>query len=310
MTGWIITKGIPMLVVSSAKMGAAFIEGLKDGIQGQMNSIGSWIKSHIVDPIISAVKNFFGIHSPSRVFEGIGGNLIRGLAKGLIGGNPRALIGKVFGGMPQALGALFSKGLIGLQGLGRRALDALGFGVPGGISADFLGSIKGFGGAGVSGILAIARALGNGFNAHTDPQGGSAFDIFASGAANARLGEALRLAHNLLGLRYVITNMMIASARSAWNWRPYTPIASTGDFRHENHTHVSYDSGGWLPPGHTMTYNGTRHNELILTKAQQDKLFGRAGGDRNFYIQAREIPVERAIIEAQQRADLLERIGA
>jgi tape measure domain-containing protein len=33
---------------------------------------------------------------------------------------------------------------------------------------------------------------------------------------------------------------------------------------HYNHAHVDFDSGGLLPPGLTMAYNGTRHNERVL----------------------------------------------
>jgi hypothetical protein len=78
---------------------------------------------------------------------------------------------------------------------------------------------------------------------HTDPQGGPAFDIGSSGALNTRIAEAMRVNHTKLGIRYVISQMRIASARSNWNWRPYHPITSSGDFRHVGHVHVSYTRG-------------------------------------------------------------------
>jgi tape measure domain-containing protein len=100
------------------------------------------------------------------------------------------------------------------------------------------------GGRGAAGIRAIARALGASYIAHhIDPQGGNAYDLGSSGARNTRIGNALVSAHGRLGLRYVIRQMQIASARSGWNWRRYSPITGAGDFRHVNHVHVSYANG-------------------------------------------------------------------
>lgn len=101
------------------------ISGLKNGVLGAMKGIGSWVKGQIVDPMVNAVKNFFGIHSPSRVFEGIGGHLIGGLMKGMGSGRGTAIAKKVFGDMPSALRAVVGKGLVGLQNLPKKALDIL-----------------------------------------------------------------------------------------------------------------------------------------------------------------------------------------
>ena len=60
---------------------AGFFKGISDALKG----VGSWIKSNIVDPVVNAVKNFFGIHSPSTVFADIGDNLIAGLFNGISG---------------------------------------------------------------------------------------------------------------------------------------------------------------------------------------------------------------------------------
>jgi hypothetical protein len=133
-------------------------------------------------------------------------------------------------------------------------------------SASFSGKLPG--GRGAAGIRAIARALGATYiAAHRDPQGGPAFDLGSSGAKNRRIGNALVSAHGRLGLRYVIRQMQIASARSSWNWRRYSPITSAGDFRHVNHVHVSYDRGGMLRPG-GMAVNTGRHPERMLSAAQ------------------------------------------
>ena len=105
--------------------GGHIIGGLKDGIVGAIRGIGSWLKGHVVDPIVSGVKHFFGIHSPSTVFAGIGGHLVSGLVQGMIGANPGAIVGKIFGSMPKALSAIVNKGLISITKLPKKALDAL-----------------------------------------------------------------------------------------------------------------------------------------------------------------------------------------
>lgn len=65
------------------EIGADIVAGLLLGIANALLTIGTWIKENLVDPIINAVKNFFGIHSPSTVFAEIGGFLIEGLLHGI-----------------------------------------------------------------------------------------------------------------------------------------------------------------------------------------------------------------------------------
>lgn len=122
--------------------GGHLITGLLGGIKAKMLGIGSWIKGNVVDPVINAVKSFFGIHSPSTVMHGIGFNLVAGLVRGIIHGDPQAAIGKIFGSMPKALGHLVTKGIVGIGNLGGKALKALG-----GLGGDILGFL-GFGGGG------------------------------------------------------------------------------------------------------------------------------------------------------------------
>lgn len=137
---------IPKLLASAPRWllgtGGLVIVGMLHGILAKMSGIGSWIKGNVVDPVISAVKAFFGIHSPSTVMHGIGFNLVAGLLRGMIHGNPVAAIGKIFGGMPSALGDMVKKGVIGIGGLPGKAIHALG-----GLGGDLLG-LLGFGGKG------------------------------------------------------------------------------------------------------------------------------------------------------------------
>jgi len=114
-------------VSGAVSAGSALIDGLKNGMVNAIRSIGSWIKGNIVDPIIGAVKRFFGIKSPSTVMAEIGTNLTRGLFKGMVPGISGIgnLVTSVFGGFPQALGGLLAHGLVGIAGLPGKALNAI-----------------------------------------------------------------------------------------------------------------------------------------------------------------------------------------
>src|SRR5690242_7118335 len=105
--------------------GSNLISGLKNGIVDGMKGMGSWLKSNLVDPIVSAVKSWFGIHSPSKVFQSIGGHLVSGLVKGLATSNGLDIARTVFGDLPSALAAIVGKGLVHIEQLPRKALNAL-----------------------------------------------------------------------------------------------------------------------------------------------------------------------------------------
>lgn len=66
-------------------IGKSIVSGLWDGI----SAMGQWIKDKIknfVDGIVDAAKDLLGIHSPSRVFAGIGENVAAGLGDGISDG--------------------------------------------------------------------------------------------------------------------------------------------------------------------------------------------------------------------------------
>ncbi|MFI1767526.1 phage tail tape measure protein [Streptomyces sp. NPDC020800] len=65
--------------------GLNLAESLINGAWSKLKSIGSWMKAHLVNPVIHWVKSGFGIASPSKVFSGIGGNLVSGLKSGVLG---------------------------------------------------------------------------------------------------------------------------------------------------------------------------------------------------------------------------------
>ena len=70
-------EGLPDII----DVGKQIIEGLWEGIK----AMGSWIKEKVgsfFSGIVSGVKSKLGIHSPSRVFAGIGENMALGLGEG------------------------------------------------------------------------------------------------------------------------------------------------------------------------------------------------------------------------------------
>lgn len=73
------------LASAFSDVGLNSIAGFFKGISDALKNVGNWIKTNIVDPVVNAVKNFFGIHSPSTVFADIGDNLIAGLFNGISG---------------------------------------------------------------------------------------------------------------------------------------------------------------------------------------------------------------------------------
>ncbi|MFI0718926.1 phage tail tape measure protein [Streptomyces sp. NPDC021224] len=92
-TGWVIAKigeGIGYILKPFTRSatwllaaGGALVNGLLQGVGTSVLGVGQWLKAHLVDPIVGAVKSLFGIHSPSTIFAGIGGDLVRGLLSGI-----------------------------------------------------------------------------------------------------------------------------------------------------------------------------------------------------------------------------------
>ena len=76
-----IVKGLIRGIPAIFDVGENIVEGLWSGIK----NMGSWITGKVKDffgGIVSGVKNFLGIHSPSKVFAGIGGFMAEGLGEG------------------------------------------------------------------------------------------------------------------------------------------------------------------------------------------------------------------------------------
>jgi hypothetical protein len=66
-------------------IGQDIVEGLWNGIKGMMSWIQNKIENSFVGKIIGQVNNLFGRKSPSKVFAGIGKDLVKGLWVGVSG---------------------------------------------------------------------------------------------------------------------------------------------------------------------------------------------------------------------------------
>ncbi len=76
-----VKNSVKNLPSSMLNIGKNIISGLKSGISAGWSSFKSWFSSKI-GGLASAAKSKLGIHSPSTVFAGIGGNMALGLEKG------------------------------------------------------------------------------------------------------------------------------------------------------------------------------------------------------------------------------------
>lgn len=81
--------------------GAMLLEGLKNGILSKVQAVKDAI-SGAVTGVIEKARGLLGIHSPSRVFMGIGGYTMQGMANGISNAN----------GLPQAATATATQGVV------------------------------------------------------------------------------------------------------------------------------------------------------------------------------------------------------
>lgn len=76
-----IKNGISQLPSQMIQIGKNIVQGVWNGIQSMLSWFTSQVKSFFTG-IVNGVKNALGIHSPSKVFAGIGENMAAGLGKG------------------------------------------------------------------------------------------------------------------------------------------------------------------------------------------------------------------------------------
>lgn len=72
------------------EVGSAIIDGIKQGINNVWTAFKTWVTDKF-SSVIDAAKSVFGIHSPSKVFAGIGGNIMAGMTQGIQRGKAAAV---------------------------------------------------------------------------------------------------------------------------------------------------------------------------------------------------------------------------
>lgn len=77
----ILLREISYAVGDMFGIGRDVIDGFWRGIKEKWEQLKAWL-SNAVDSLVGGVKNLLGIHSPSRVFAGIGGYMAEGLGLG------------------------------------------------------------------------------------------------------------------------------------------------------------------------------------------------------------------------------------
>src|SRR5690606_7510349 len=107
---------VPMLL----GVGKNIVQGLWDGVTSAWNGFKSWWDK-TVSGVVDTVKSIFGIRSPSRVFAGIGVNVVKGLEQGLAGPNR---LGSIMAGLGADVEGSFTASLDAPTGY--RAARAVG----------------------------------------------------------------------------------------------------------------------------------------------------------------------------------------
>jgi TP901 family phage tail tape measure protein len=225
--------------------GGSLISGLKSGMVGALKGISGWLKSALVDPIVSAVKHWFGIKSPSRVFAGIGGHLVSGLVKGLATSNGLDIARRVFGDLPTALAAIVGKGLVHIEKLPAKALSALqGLG---GKAASLLGSAgSSFFGGGTTAHMSDAMSIGRnmllarGFQASE----WNALRQLWTNESGWRV-NAENASSGAYGIPQALPASKMASAGSDWRTNPATQIAWGLDYIKARYGTPSFALASW-----------------------------------------------------------------
>ena len=271
-------------------VGESIIQGMLNGIDSAMHGVGSWLKSHVVDPIINAVKHFFGIHSPASVMVPVGANIMQGVIQGMLtsGANLGSLVGQIFGGWPQALGSLVSKSLVDVAKLPSKALNALEgiAGKAGGIASSLWHKIFGGGGGGVNqwagtvlqalSMLHLPMSLMGQVLYQMQTESGGNPNAINLSDINAQMGDPSRGLLQVIGATFSAFHVPgtsgniydpLANVAAAINYamHRYGPtLLSGGMGMGSGH---GYDNGGWWPSG-TFGWNTSGQHELVVTQDQ------------------------------------------
>ena len=110
-----VAEKLPDIVQAGFDIVISLIEGLAKGIEENAGEVRDAMEE-LAEAMINAILEFLGIHSPSRVFAGVGTNVIEGLVKGLGDSASNAVSaikdvgGKLVNGIASKASSFVSKG--------------------------------------------------------------------------------------------------------------------------------------------------------------------------------------------------------
>jgi len=156
-----VTEAVGGFFSAIKDVGINLINGLVDGITSAASGIWNGIKS-VFTGIVDAIKGFFGIHSPSTLFAGLGEDMIQGLINGILsaGGAIWNAVKGIFTGLWDNIKNVFS----GAWELGSNIVSAIGDGIKG-VSSGVVDLAKNAGSTIVSGAKAAGSAIVSGAKA-------------------------------------------------------------------------------------------------------------------------------------------------
>lgn len=231
--------------------GKNVIGGLFNGMWHAVQAAASWV-AKIGGKILSAVTNFFGIHSPSTVFFKIGGHLISGLFKGMVHG-ASGLVSWVIKQISHIGGSILSH-LIGfLGGGGGPGSPGKATGTYQNYAAKILPSF-GWPSREMSPLIALWNRESSwnpiAQNPTSTAYGIAQFLDSTWGPYGSKTSDGYKQV--FYGLEYIRDRYGSPSAawahETAFGW---------------------YDKGGWLPAGLSLAYNGTGRPERVLGPGQR-----------------------------------------
>lgn len=194
MIAFALIMAIPQLLSAVGQIAFLLIEGLWNGIGAAFSGLFKGLGDLFWEWIIKPIRKLFGIHSPSTVFAGLGGDMIQGLINGILsaGGAIWDAVKGIFTGLWDNIKNIFS----GAWELGSNIVSAIGGGIKGVASgavdlaknagSTIVSGVKSAGSAIVSGASAVGGAVASGVK--------SAGSAIASGASSvvSGAGKALK----------------------------------------------------------------------------------------------------------------------
>jgi phage-related protein len=157
-----LIQSIPQLIVAVLQVAYSLVEGLWNGIGAAFSGLFKGIGDLFWNWIIKPIRKLFGIHSPSTVFAGLGGDMIQGLINGILSAGAAIwdAVKGIFTGLWDNIKNVFS----GAWDLGKSVVSAIGDGIKG-VASGAVDLAKGAGSAIVSGVKTAGSAIASGAKA-------------------------------------------------------------------------------------------------------------------------------------------------